>query len=436
MNDRTDNTTGGELIALSLSEFLNIFFRGRWLVLAVTILGLIAGLLYGVVTKPLYRGTVQVRPGIVTYSAQGDPIRGWALKDVVQWFDTRRFWMDMKQQDAFKDAKSAPVILAEFIPIGMQWTPGGNIITLSNLSRSPEQSRLILEHAILSFNRQAMEDQNDSDIELALGRAKLLIEDYNNDIELLTGVEEATRVDIKSKQDKLKLIDAEAQRLEFERERVLDGKAWRQRAVKAATDDLVSARGRLTQGNQMLAVALANESSSDGPAVGPGSDQNPVTNILLSSARREQAGNVAALLESIGSLERYIFEGQVEVDTLNARIRSLDLSLTDLDLNKEVDLVQKREAILDEIARMEIKLNRELPHERTRLRNQLATQNMMIDKLEALEQISPIQVTSKPVRPRKLRAAVILTALAFFASLVLVLLREFYVRNRDVITAR
>ena len=165
MHDRPDAATGGEVISISPPEFLNIFFRGRWLILAVTVLGVVAGLVYGVVTKPLYLGTVQVRPGIVTYSAQGDPIRGWALKDVVQWFETKRYWGDMKQLEDFKDYKTAPVISAEFIPIGLQWTPGGNIITLTNLARSPEQSLDILEQAVLSFNRQAMEEGNDSDIE-------------------------------------------------------------------------------------------------------------------------------------------------------------------------------------------------------------------------------------------------------------------------------
>ena len=436
MNERRDTAAGGEVISISLPEFLNIFFRGRWLVLAITVLGVVAGLVYGVVTKPLYLGTVQVRPGIVTYSAQGDPIRGWALKDVVEWFDTKRFWGDMKQREEFKDFKAGPVVKAEFIPIGLQWTPGGNIITLSNLSRSPEQSQLILEQAVLSFNRQAMGEGNDSDIELALGAARLRIEDFRNDIALLAGEEELTQVDIKSRQGALKLIEAEVRRLGFQRDRFQGDKAWRQKAVKAAEADLVSTRTRLAQAQRMLEVALAGENNPGGVLVGPGGDENPVTNILLTSARREQAGRVVEMLDSVGRLERYLFDGQVKIDTLSARIRTIDIALTDLDLAEEVDLVQKRENIMNEISRFEIKLNWDLPHSKVKLENQLATEEIKIQQLEALEQISPILVTNKPVRPRKLRATAILTVLALFASLVLVLVREFYLRNRAAITAR
>ncbi len=426
----------GEVIAISLPEFLNIFVRGRWLVVGVTLLGVLAGLAYGWIVKPLYLGTVQVRPGIVTFSASGDPIRGWALKDVVQWFDSQRFWGEMKQSPEFSDWDGAPVIRAEFIPSGLQWTPGGNIITLSNLSRDPANCELILRNAVESFNAQAMADTNDSDIALAIGRSRLKIQDYRNDVEQVNGDEERALVDIKSKRGDLELVEARAQRLQFARERLEKQKAWRVKAISGATSDLVSARTRLEQAQQMLSVALEAEEleSAGGPA--RGSDENPVTDILLSSARREQAGRVVQLLDSIGRLEKYIFDGQVKIDTLNTRIGTLDIALEDVSLQERVDLVQQRERILDEIALLEIQLKRDLPHERARLGHLVAEEEMKISKLEALEQISPIQVTNKPVRPRRMRAVVILGGLAFFASLGLVLVREYFLRNREAILAR
>jgi hypothetical protein len=44
-------------------------------------------------------------------------------------------------------------------------------------------------------------------------------------------------------------------------------------------------------------------------------------------------------------------------------------------------------------------------------------------------------VSDKPVRPRQLRAATILTVLAFFFSIFLVLVWEYYQVNRETITA-
>jgi hypothetical protein len=435
-NDKPEAVGGGELLAISLPEFLNIFYRGRWIIVAVTLLGVIAGLVYGVVTKPLYLGSVQIRPGIVTFNTLNEPIRGWALKDVVQWYDSQRFWGSMKGLEEFKDYQGAPIINAEFIPIGLQWTPGGNIITLSNLSRSREQCQLILEHAVASFNQQAMEEGQDSDIDLALGKARLRIKGYGNDAALLIGVEERTQVDIKTKRGELKVLEAEVLRLGFQRDRFLEGKSWRERAIKAAQDDLIAAQARLSQAQQLLRLTMENEEVAASDGAGAGGEDNPVTNILLSSARREQAGRAVELLDSIGRLERSLFDGQVKIDTLGTRIKHIDIALIDLDLKQEVDLAQRQERILDEITRLEIQLNRDIPHQRSQLENQVATEEMKIEKLEALEQISPIQVTNDPVRPRKARAMAILTVLAFFASLVLVLVREYALRNGKAITAR
>ena len=61
----------------TLPALLNILFRWRGLIAVLTVLGLIAGIGYGIVVKPLYRASVQIRPGIVAYTQQGDPLRGW-----------------------------------------------------------------------------------------------------------------------------------------------------------------------------------------------------------------------------------------------------------------------------------------------------------------------------------------------------------------------
>lgn len=437
MND--NQTRGGDdggVIAISLPEFLNIFWRGRWWIVAVTLLGALAGVAYGLIVKPLYLGTVQVRPGIVTYNAAGDPIRGWALKDVVQWFETGRFWGGMKEQSEFADWTGAPIIHAEFIPIGLQFSPGGNIITLTHLSRDPANCDLVLQRAIDSFNSQAMADTNDTDIALALERGRLRIEDYRNDIRKLAGDEERARVDIATQQGELSLLEAEAQRIELERQRLEAQKTWRRNAIGIATTDLDSARSRLGQARRLLEVALESEELQGGGTGAGATTGDPVTTILLSSARREQAGRVVQLLDSIGRLEKYLFDGQVKVDTLNARIASIDLQLRDLGLEKEVGLAQKRRRVENQIQVLGIRLDRDIPHERTRLEHLLTEEEVKMSKLEALEQISPIQVTDRPVRPRKMRAVIILAGLAFFASLGLVLVREYFLRNRDAILAR
>ena len=71
---------------LSLAQILNILWRRRVMIVLLTLLGLAAGIGYGIVVKPLYRATATVRPGITNFMANGNPERSWRIKDVVRWY--------------------------------------------------------------------------------------------------------------------------------------------------------------------------------------------------------------------------------------------------------------------------------------------------------------------------------------------------------------
>ena len=85
-----------ERYIFTLPSLLNILFRGRWIIVAITLLGLLAGIGYGIVVKPLYRASAQIRPGIVAYTEQGGPLRGWVREDLVHYFEASLFWQDMR----------------------------------------------------------------------------------------------------------------------------------------------------------------------------------------------------------------------------------------------------------------------------------------------------------------------------------------------------
>jgi len=139
----------------TLPALLNILFRGRVIIAVVTAIGLVAGIGYGIVVKPLYRSSVQIRPGIVAYTEQGGPVRGGIREDIVHFFASSLYWQDMREDARFEDMKAAPIILAEFVSSSIQFMPGGNVITLTNLSTDPERAVAILESALTSFSNQS-----------------------------------------------------------------------------------------------------------------------------------------------------------------------------------------------------------------------------------------------------------------------------------------
>ncbi len=59
---------------------------------------------------------------------------------------------------------------------------------------------------------------------------------------------------------------------------------------------------------------------------------------------------------------------------------------------------------------------------------------VQLDMLTPLEQIGRVTVSQHAVRPRKMRAATILTFLAFMGSIFVVFAWEYFQRNKDVIS--
>ena len=417
--------------ALSLPGLLNIIYRGRRVVAVVTLAGLIAGIGYSFLTRPLYRATAQVRPGIVSYSDIGAPVREWALKDIVRWFRTFLYWEDLRRLEAFAERKGPPVIDAEYIPSGPQFQQGGDVITLTNLDTDPLAAVAALRQAVDSFNRQASLDSLSSTMHLTIGGAEVRMARIRNDIKQIAAAEERTRLEIGAHERALALLAADDRRLELRIARLQSGRSWRERAVTTTEEELTGARARLNEAQALLGRVMTAESG----AVDAARTGDAETDLLLQASRREQAGRVGELLATVDQLSARVVTGTVAADTLRDRITAIDLEISALRLEREVDLAKKRADIDQAIADLGIKLERDLPHQRAQLEVDWAGEQARVELLTPLEQIGRITVTDKPVRPRKLRATAILTVLAFCSGLFLVLAREYYRRNRAAILA-
>jgi len=402
-------------------------------IVGLTLLGLVMGIAYGIIVKPLYRATAQVRPGVVSYNPDGYPLREWALDDVVTWFDSGMYWKNVKQNSLFEDAESAPLIRASFVP-SLDFRGGGNVVTLTNLAQSPELAWVTLNEAINAFNQQALADSLGSSLYRTVRRGRLTMMQLERDIEQVDAKEDRAALSIAEQRRELTIVELEKEGLELDLKAREAEVVWMREAVTMSRTDVSSARERLIEAEKMLAVAVDHEKSADGTATGVVSN-DPVSEVLKQSATREQAGRVGQLLLTVNGLSAFVSRSTVRADSLEAQIIANELEVQRIRLMQDVSLTKKRADIEQKISDLEIVLNKDLPHERTVLKSELEIERVKVDVISPLERVGSVSVTSNPVRPRKQRAATILTILAFFGSLFVVLVWEYLRNNRAAIMA-
>jgi hypothetical protein len=254
----------------------------------------------------------------------------------------------------------------------------------------------------------------------------------SHDIDLVAAMEAKVSVEIEMAKNELKIVQYERKKLELDRKTLAEENAWRARAAANALAEVEAAQKRLASAEEMLSQAL--EAEKNGPGGTNAGSGDPVVEVLKQTASREQAGRVGELLMTVNALSSSIYEGTVKADSLQARIKTNEQEILRLELVGELVLVKNESDINQRIIDLKIKLNKELPHDRSMLQTNLEAEMVKQDIISPLEQVGRISVSDKPVRPRKLRAAAILTILAFCGSLVLVFVIEYLRVNRKEIT--
>jgi hypothetical protein len=418
---------------LSVGGVLNILYRRRAVVLAAAALGLVAGVAYGIIVKPLYRATAQVRPGIVAYNADGGAIRETALEDIVGWFDKRLYWRELKLQEKFAALRVAPVIDAEFVP-SLNFVQGGDVITLTNLSHGPEQARDVLDQGIEAYNRQARLDSLGSSLHLTARSARLRMERLTQEMLKVDAERERTLLRIEEQKRELTMVGMQRQGVELELQRLAEENAWRGRAVTELRTEAAATRSRVTEAEKLLEVTLRTEQATGG-GVAAGEGGSAVSEVLLQTASREQAGRAGELLGTVNRMSYGAVNAMVRADSLAAVITANDLEMRRLRLVLEIEMAKKQADVEQKMLDLQIVMDRDLPRERALLQADWEGEKTKLDLASPLQRVGPVAVTEKPVRPRKARAGAILTFMGLCGGIALALGLEYFANNRAVIMA-
>lgn len=420
---------------LSLAEILNILWRRRLLILLLTLLGLAAGVAYGLVVQPLYRATATVRPGITNYRPNGDPERSWQIKDIVKWYNRSIYADGVRDSMGWQPGSQVPLIDAEFIPRGVG-VQGGNVITLNLLHGDPEEARRILEASIGTFNNYAEINSVGNSISLERSNLQNQIDQLANDRENIEVKRALLDIEIERAKRELEQIKVEEKALDLRiREHAV---LMEQRDLKAT--ELERGVSDVTAGLQEMAGLLermkakeARQSELDTLLVRePSAAQLP---FLWWEMAQDKTALTGELLLNTLELEAGVWDDKLQAVDLRTTNRAEDLRHQAELLSARFELANRKELVRLTVLEKEINRDRALEQEVVDIEDEMRMLHSRLDVLTSLEKVGVIAVSDRPVRPRKLRAAAMLTAAGLLGSILLAFVWEYVSRNRRVIFA-
>lgn len=407
---------------ISLASILNILWRRRFIVLGLPLLGLVVGLLYGAFGTRRWAATVTIRPGITAFDPTGGPHRQWQLKDVTRWYDLMMYRRGLVERLGLPEG-ARPVIKAEFVAQGLQNLQGGDVITLWTTATSPELAAAILDSSLALFAEYAESDSVSSQLKLTRDGLRLQVDRLRSQI---------TEIDQRAEQLKLELEQARAESLLV----VADDQSFalkidRQRALLEFYErrllDLREDEPLLLQDLTQLDHTQRRVAAEGASVVDP--DELPAR------IKRNAVLDGGDVLESLSraklDVQRELARNRMDQDSLILKSEVVRLETARLEIERESKIRAGSRDASRKIGELALERDFGLPRDRRSLATDIAERKVKLEIISPLQRVGQTEVSDRPVRPRTLRATLILTFLGLIGGLALAFVYDYVVTNRD-----
>jgi len=403
----TPGAAGGEF---NLANILNVLWRRRLIVLGLPALGLLLGVLYGILGTRRWEATATIRPGITAFDPTGGPVRQWQLKDITRWYEMKLYRRDLVERLGLPE-DAEPTIQAEFIAQGLQNLQGGDVITLWTTATSPELAAAILDTSLVLFAEYAEADSVSSQLKLTRDGLLLQIRGLRNQVAQVdrraAGIAlelEAARAEslqVVAQDQGLALeLDKIDQRLEFFERRLVDLQEEEPRLVQD-----------LTQLDRTMRRLAAGELDGPDPEDIPG------------WARRDAVLDGGSVLQALAAakleVQAALGENRALQDSMTYGRQLAVLGRAQLAIERETSIRQQISEVARKIGELELERDLELAARLRELDNLIDERRVKLQIISPLQRVGSTVVSDDPVRPRPLRAIVILVFLGAAGGLVL-----------------
>jgi hypothetical protein len=409
------------VMEFNLASILNIIWRRRLIVLALPLLGLIVGLLYGSFGTKRWSATATVRPGITSYTPEGFPIRQWQMKDITTWYENRLFGRELNDRLGLPTDFRA-VIRADFIATGLTNLAGGEVVTLWTTGTSPELARALIDTSITMFREYAEGDTLSSQIELTRDGLELQIQVLETRFTSVDRQEVSLNLNLEQVRADSLLVSVLDQELGIDLSMLAEKIAFFEKRIEALTEARPGLQADLSQ----LETVIGEVVSRGKDEVDPGD--------IPAWARREAVLDEGDVLDGLGVL-RLRLQNQLRRNTSVRDSVAYELGLARLELKRkeikrEATVAARLREIEKRIGDLELERDFVLPVKRREVRTDISGKQVQLQSLTSLQQVGETIVSDKPVRPRGLRATMILVFLGIIGGLVLGFTLDYLLAHR------
>jgi hypothetical protein len=388
--------TGQEI---NLAFLMNVLWRRRLIVLGLPTLGLAVGILYGVFAERRWEATVNIRPGITSFDQEGVPNRQWRMRDVTRWYDKKMYEHELRQRLEVPDGVRVK-IEAEFIAPSLHDYFGGEVIILSTLASSPELAVAILDSSLAVFNSSSEADSLGSQIRLSRDHLRLQIRRQESMLERLEGEDLTLDLQIESARAESLLIVAEQQQLLLDLDKLAKKEHFLERRLNTLRDEEPRLTADLTQLDHTL--RRLNTTAGD--------QQSPVE--IPSWVRRDAVLDGSTVIESLTRAKLQVQQALALNRALqDSLLHATEVNLLDkakLEIYRETSIRAKLREAMRQIGELVLNRRIDLPARRRVILTDIDEYQTRLRALAPLQRVGSTVVSQKPVRPRPLRAVLIL----------------------------
>lgn len=428
------NPAGPAVEFISLAAILNILWRRRVMIAVIVLISALGGIVFSLTRADKYKAVATVRPGITSFSTEGEPIRDWSIKDIVRWFNQGMYSQAMRDSLGFNKEDFLPIIDAEFIPrgVGIQ---GGDVVTLKMLHENPQFADKVLSMAVNIFNGFAESNVVNSSQSLARSQLKSYIKMKETDLE---------DVNIKIDMKNLEILDAEQrlERLDYERQKVellIQEQALKYVRQGEKSDSLEQSIAAIEGSFKNVELYLNRllkkdevSAKSDSLLMASGLNELAILKATLTEDKTALAGDL--LLRNM-TLRNTVWQDKLNVLTMryNRELLKMEDQRDLLVVSMSIDSTLA--ATTNQIKRLEIVRDRSFASEIEEIVQSINSTNVKIAVLTPLERIGTTIVSDGPVYPKKRRMTMTAVTTGFFFAVILAFMMEYLIVNRRKIFA-